>query len=79
MYRHIDYFQTMYKHNQLYIYIHTWASVRPAGPQPADSAASARRRKAASARRRCSKAAWKGLGDMMKETKVKESERKCES
>ena len=51
--------------------MHMWASVRPAGPQPADSAASARRRKAASARRRCSKAAWKGLGDMMKETKVK--------
>lgn len=56
--------------------MHMWASVRPAGPQPADSAASARRRKAASARRRCSKAAWKGLGDMMKETKAKESERK---
>ena len=33
MYRHIDYFQTMYKHNQLYIYTHV--GERQAGGPPA--------------------------------------------
>ena len=35
MYRHIDYFQTMYKHNQLYIYIYAHVGERQAGGPPA--------------------------------------------